>query len=346
MLSTNRVPKALFQNPWRLFLRSRVPRHRGDCAVARRPCGRACGWLHGRPPASSMPTCGPSCSSACLPKCGARCCAYKAMPCGANCSAACLPKCGPRCCAYYARMERRERLERAFLRDPLYALPPECRAPPNQVKAFNLGLPRSGTTWFAALMRNLGLRALHCNSRVHCQGVESRRLVRPDGANASSPYLRKVLADFDAFSDLPFYWLPRPALSAVGRPLFFVTRREVHEWMQSFCGKIVPIMKGSECGGPGAAPSSLLEYAQALAGERSADGRARSPPRGRAAAAPTARGSSSTTSTTRACGAVCRRRDARLGAAERADRRRRRAARRRARPAAPRRRANWRPSTG
>ena len=42
-------------------------------------------------------------------------------------------------------MERRERLERAFLRDPLYALPPECRAPPDQVKAFNLGLPRSGT---------------------------------------------------------------------------------------------------------------------------------------------------------------------------------------------------------
>ena len=219
-----------------------------------------------------MPTCGAHCSSACLPKCGARCCAYKATPCGANCSAACHPKCGPKCCAYYARMERRDRLERAFLRDPLYALPPECRAPLNQVKAFNLGLPRSGTTWFAALMRNLGLRALHCNSRVHCQGVESRRLVRPDGANASSPYLRKVLAEFDAFSDLPFYWLPRPALSAVGRPLFFVTRREVHEWMQSFCGKIVPIMKGSECGGPGAAPSSLLEYAQSLAGERSADG--------------------------------------------------------------------------
>ena len=66
-------------------------------------------------------------------------------------------------------------------------------------------------------MRNLGLRALHCNSRVHCQGVESRRLVRPDGANVSSPYLRKVLADFDAFSDLPFYWLPKAALSAVGR---------------------------------------------------------------------------------------------------------------------------------
>ena len=54
-------------------------------------------------------------------------------------------------------------------------------------KAFNLGLPRTGTTWLHALLIQLGLRSLHCNNTPGgCGAVSQARLLRDVGA-ASQP---------------------------------------------------------------------------------------------------------------------------------------------------------------
>merc|ERR1711939_352845 len=44
---------------------------------------------------------------------------------------------------------------------PQPSLPTECRLQPKTVKLINLGLPRTGTTWFAQALRVFGARVVH-----------------------------------------------------------------------------------------------------------------------------------------------------------------------------------------
>ena len=44
-------------------------------------------------------------------------------------------------------------------------------------RLFNLGLPRTGTTWFSAVAGHFGLRALHCNEPSGCLGIKRDRLL-------------------------------------------------------------------------------------------------------------------------------------------------------------------------
>ena len=128
---------------------------------------------------------------------------------------------------------------------PQYGLRDErCRA---RGKVFNLGLPRSGTTWFAELARNLGLRSLHCNDKEGCQGVPMRNLISAmqtlslpasrtsiETRQQHTALLERVVGSFGSFSDHPWFMAPASVLKELAPSASFVlTVRDVTSWVRS-----------------------------------------------------------------------------------------------------------------
>lgn len=100
-------------------------------------------------------------------------------------------------------------------------------------KIVNLGLPRSGTTWFHAAMAEAGWRSLHCNEADGCMGVDKSALNRAFLHNESL-FIRQIVSSFDAFSDLPWYNHLEQVKSYMPRhTAFVVTVRPYQAWSRS-----------------------------------------------------------------------------------------------------------------
>lgn len=129
-------------------------------------------------------------------------------------------------------------------------------------RLFNLGLPRTGTTWFSAVASHFGLRALHCNEPSGCLGLKRERLLAAfDGASRDPRVLSRMVAAVDAFSDVPWF-AASPALLRRLAPRgaeFFVTTRSVGAWFHSFREAILQENQNQSC-----ADDPLLRYAKTL----------------------------------------------------------------------------------
>lgn len=103
----------------------------------------------------------------------------------------------------------------------------------SHAKIVNVGLPRTGTTWFHAAMKEAGLRSLHCNEPDGCEGVDKRQLNEAMDTKDTA-YLRRVVRGFDAFADLPWYnHLPMVKDLMPENTVYVATVRPVHEWSRS-----------------------------------------------------------------------------------------------------------------
>jgi hypothetical protein len=168
-------------------------------------------------------------------------------------AAACDWETTPKKCAYIKRLSAKNRATNHNFTHPELGLSDECSA---HAKVFNVGLPRSGTTWFSELMRNFHLRALHCNEKEGCHGVDMERLLSVANeeqlfaagatdrsgaqyaAAAKNERLASIISRFDAFGDHPWYYLRAEVVRKYApRAVFFATVRESSSWMRSFGGK-------------------------------------------------------------------------------------------------------------
>ena len=112
----------------------------------------------------------------------------------------------------------------------------------SNVKLVNVGLPRSGTTWFHAAMRLAGLRSLHCNEADGCQSVDKSGLSSAF-RNGDTAYIRGVIDQFDAFSDLPWYNHAEEVKRLMPNSTVYVaTIRPYSDWSRSICPTL-PHMK-------------------------------------------------------------------------------------------------------
>ena len=129
---------------------------------------------------------------------------------------------------------------------------------------FNLGLPRTGTTWFSAVASHLGLKSLHCNEPSGCHGVAQAALLEAfDRAGARPAALWRLVSPFDAFSDVPWYTAEPALLTRVApRAGIFVTTRGVDAWFASLQHSLLDEAPNANC-----STDPLLRYA-ALVGAR------------------------------------------------------------------------------
>eukprot|EP00966_Prymnesium_polylepis_P223769 5177417-Prymnesium_polylepis.1 len=103
----------------------------------------------------------------------------------------------------------------------------------SSVKLFNVGLPRSGTTWFHAAMKLSGLRSLHCNEADGCQSIDKSKL-NAAFENGDTAYIRAVISKFDAFSDLPWYNHAEEMRRLMpNSPVYLATIRPYSDWSRS-----------------------------------------------------------------------------------------------------------------
>lgn len=152
---------------------------------------------------------------------------------------------------------------------------------------FNLGLPRTGTTWFSAVTAALGLKSLHCNEARGCHGLSQHQLLAAfdhasrgyDGAGqgrgteistAAAAQLSTLLSAFDTFSDVPWFAAPLALLPRLSSPTrgteVFITTRGVSAWLRSFRASIIQEALGPNSTSCFAHP--LVRYAKRLAARR------------------------------------------------------------------------------
>ncbi len=121
------------------------------------------------------------------------------------------------------------------LLEPSVVLPVPAARPP---KLFNLGLPRTGTTSLHECVQQLGLRSLHAN---HNNTIETLYPAAYEAfaSGQDSPKISALLAENDAFGDLPWFGLHSALLSNYGKnasspAVFVATTRNLTQWLPSF----------------------------------------------------------------------------------------------------------------
>lgn len=130
-------------------------------------------------------------------------------------------------------------------------------------KVFNFGLPRTGTTAFAACMSELGLRSVHANMD---DSIEQWFPGPFDALASSRPsVLDTVLDSNDAFGDLPFFSpeLVQPLLSRFSNGSIVVaTTRPRDDWIQSFRTNVVSLVARSGFASDAVCRSNCFAYFQ------------------------------------------------------------------------------------
>lgn len=126
-------------------------------------------------------------------------------------------------------------------------------------RVFNLGLPRTGTTWFTAVTAHLGLQSLHCNEPAGCHGLARATLVDAFGRAATQPTaLAHLVRAFDAFSDVPWYGVTGSLLGRLAPrgAEVFLTTRGVDAWFASLQHALLDEAPHANC-----SVDPLLRYA-------------------------------------------------------------------------------------
>ncbi|KAI7218411.1 hypothetical protein KC343_g8230, partial [Hortaea werneckii] len=137
----------------------------------------------------------------------------------------------------------------------LYPLP-EC--PPKrtkELKVIALGLPRSGTESLHKALLELGYLRVSHGFDWHFNNIQSSPLYYelallrsqnrlPDRETLRTKYFDRILADYEATTDIPTVWFAEELLLAYPDAKVVLNRRQdVTAWKRSFEGSVLPMMR-------------------------------------------------------------------------------------------------------
>lgn len=137
----------------------------------------------------------------------------------------------------------------------LYPLP-DC--PPKrskEMKVICLGLPRSGTESLHKALLRLGYNRISHGFEWHIDNMKSSVLYwelatlrsqgrTPDPETLRTKYFDRILADYEATTDVPVAWFAEEVMAAYPEAQVVLNRRrDVKAWKVSFANSVLPLMQ-------------------------------------------------------------------------------------------------------